>query len=319
MLLFLTKHLSYAMRCKTPILLVIFIYAFIINSVAQNSRGTEQSLIFATYHYADNSRIKNIEPFARYIEKISGVKTDVKSYPDVNELRLAMERGEVDVAFMNTFGYLMLKEKTDDWEAGAVLTVPEDKLNDYKSVLVTGRNIPENNLTEILVNASDFTLVLVSTGSTSGNLVPRLKLASMQPGYPERFFLEVQYATTHRLALERALKGEFAVCAFGSNEYYTLGADTVKLKKLWESLPIPLGPVVFRKSLSESLRDELQKALLELHDQNPEALESIKSGWTEAAPANRFIKVDDSYYESLLQLSNNRAVALMIIRHFSQL
>jgi phosphonate transport system substrate-binding protein len=305
------------MRVKTPFLLVIFIYAFIITSVAQNSRSVQQSLILATSHYADTSRIKNIEPFAQHVENISGVKTVVKSYPGVNELLLAMERKEVDVAFLNAFEYLMLKEKSDAWETGAVLTVPEDQLNAYKSVLVTGRNIPEKNLTEILANASDFTLVLVSPGSTSGNLVPRLKLASLQPGYPERFFLEVQYATTHRLALERALKGEFALCALGSNEYYRLGADTVKVKKLWESLPIPLGPVVFRKNLPESLRDELQKALLELHEQNPEVLDAIKSGWTEAMPANRFIKVDDDYYESLLQLSNNRDVAMMIIRNFS--
>lgn len=307
------------MRLKIPILIIVSICVFLVKSYAQNSRDARNSLIIATYQYADNPRIKNIEPFAHYFGNIYGLKTEVKSYPGVSELLLAMEREEVDVAFMNTFGYLMLKEQSSAWETGAVLTVPADKLNAYKSVLVTGRNIPESNLHEILTNASDFTLVLVSPGSTSGNLVPRLKLASMQPGYPERFFLEVQYAKTHQAAMERALNGEFAVCAFGSNEYYSLGADTVKLKKLWESPPIPLGPVVYRKSLSESLRDELQKALLELHDQNPEALESIKSGWTEAAPANRFIKVDDSYYESLLQLSNNRDVALMIIRHFSQL
>jgi len=299
-------------------LLLVLYCVFVFTSSAQNSLDAQQSLIFATYQYADNSRIKNIEPFARYVGKITGLKTEVKSYPGVNELRLAMEREEVDVAFMNTFGYLMLKEKSSLWETGAVLTIPEDQLNAYKSVLVTGRNIPENNLNDIIASASDFTLVLVSSGSTSGNLAPRLKLASMQPGYPERFFLEVQYANTHRSAMERALKGEYALCAFGSNEYYSLGADTVKLKKLWESPAIPLGPVMFRKKLSVGLRDELQKALLELHIENPDALESIKAGWTEAISADKYSRVDDQYYESLLQISNNREVAMMIIRNFTK-
>jgi ABC-type phosphate/phosphonate transport system substrate-binding protein len=145
-----------------------------------------------------------------------------------------------------------------------------------------------------------------------------LKLASLQPGYPERFFLEVQYTNNHALAAQRALKGEVALCAFGSAEYYNLGADTVKLKKLWESPPIPLGPVVYRKKLPVSLRDELQKALLDLHIQNPEALESIKAGWTEAIPADRYISVTDDYYESLLKLSNNPAVSMSIIRNFAK-
>lgn len=118
--------------------------------------------------------------------------------------------------------------------------------------------------------------------------------------------------------MERALNGEASVCAFGSGEYYKLGADTVRLKKLWESPPIPLGPVVFRKKLSGSLRDELQKSLLTLHLQNPEVLNTIKAGWTEAKPAIKYIVVDDTYYESLLQLSNNQDVAMMIIRNFAK-
>jgi phosphonate transport system substrate-binding protein len=285
---------------------------------AQNSRQATQSLVIATYQYADNPRIKNIEPFAQYFTSITGIKTEVKSYPNVKALLLAMEQEEADVAFMNTFGYLMLREKSAAYEAGAVLGIPAHGENAYKSVMVVGRNVPENTLEDVVTSASDFTLVLVSEGSTSGNLVPRLKLASMQPGYPERFFLEVQYTNNHKLTMERALKGEFALCAFGSDEYYKLGADTVRLKKVWESPVIPLGPVVYRKALPESVRGELQKSLLQLHQQYPEALESIKAGWTEAIQADRYNEVKDDYYESLLQLSHNREVALLIIRNFAR-
>lgn len=297
-----------------------FLIAFTAASAlsAQNTQQNIQKLVVATYQYADNPRIKNIEPFALQFGEVSNLPIEVKSYPSVQELLRALEHEEVDVAFMNTFGYLMLKEKSQAYEAGVVLNIPKEKENAYKSVIATGANIPENTLEQVVANASDFVLVLVSPGSTSGNLVPRLKLASMQPGYPERFFLEVQYTNNHALAAARAMKGEVALCAFGSAEYYALGADTVKLKKLWESPPIPLGPVVYRKTLPVSLRDELQKALLELHLQNPEALESIKAGWTEAIPADRYISVTDDYYESLLKLSNNPTVSMSIIRNFAK-
>ncbi|MBL7842222.1 MAG: phosphate/phosphite/phosphonate ABC transporter substrate-binding protein [Cyclobacteriaceae bacterium] len=285
---------------------------------SQDSRQSVHKLIISTYQYADNPRIKNIEPFALHFGEANNLTVEVKSYPTVQELLKALENEEVDVAFMNTFGYLMLKEKSQAYETGVVLNIPKEKENAYKSVLVTGANIPENTLEEVVAHAADFVLVLVSPGSTSGNLVPRLKLASLQPGYPERFFLEIQYTNNHALAAQRALKGEVALCAFGSNEYYKLGADTVRMKKLWESPAIPLGPVVYRKKLPESLRDELQKSLLRLHVQNPEALEAIKSGWTEALPADRYISVADDYYESLLRLSNNPAVSMSIIKNFAK-
>ena len=181
------------------------------------------------HQYADNPRIKTYG-FRLQFGEANNLRVEVKSYPSVQELLMALENEEVDVAFMNTFGYLMLKEKSQAYEAGVVLNIPKEKENAYKSVIATGANISENTLEQVVANASDFVLVLVNPGSTSGNLVPRLKLASMQPGYPERFFLEVQYTNNHALAVARALKGEVALCAFGSAEYYKLGADTVKLK-----------------------------------------------------------------------------------------
>lgn len=297
---------------------LIVIFAHAANTLAQNSLTSTQKLVIATYQYADNTRIKNITPFANYVTALTGITTEVKSFPTVHELLRSMEQEEVDVVFMNTFGYLMLTEKTSAYETGAVLNIPEREQNAYKSVIAIGKNIRENTLEQIIHNASDFNLVLVSPGSTSGNLVPRLKLASLQPGYPERFFLEVQYTNNHQLAMERALQGEAVVSAFGSSEYYKLGADTVRLKKLWESPSIPLGPVVFRKKLPGSLRDELQRSLLTLHAMNPDVLEAIKAGWTEAKPADKFTLVAGGHYESLMRLSNNREVAIMIIRNFAK-
>jgi ABC-type phosphate/phosphonate transport system substrate-binding protein len=210
----------------------------------------------------------------------------------------------------------MLKEKTSSFEIGGVMNIPPDQEKSYKSVLAVGTNIPVSELSDVIQNASDFVLFLVSPESTSGNLVPRLHLASLQPGYPERFFLELQYAGDHAQAMEHALKGEYALCAFGSNEYDKLGADTVRLRKLWVSPVIPPGPVVFRKALSGSLREELQKTLLGLHADNPAAFEAIKTGWTEFSSADKYRVVEDSYYEGLLKLSVNREVAMKIIRDF---
>jgi len=148
--------------------------------------------------------------------------------------------------------------------------------------------------------------------------VPRLKIASMLPADPETVFVEVQYRDRHNLALQVALTDKYAIAAFGSEEYYKLGADTVKLKKLWESPAIPLGPVVCKKSLPEEFKKQLQQILLELHLQNVPALEAVKAGWTEAKPANKFVMIDDTYYDQFMNLAGDREKAMKIIRRFAR-
>jgi phosphonate transport system substrate-binding protein len=304
------------MRIRFYALLVFVLLPFLLE--AQNSLTNKQTLVIATYQYGDNPRILNIEPFARHFAEAVEIKTVVKSYPSVSLLLLAMNKGEVDVAFINTFGYLMLKEQTSAFEISAALHLPDDSASHYKSVIVTPRTNRIKSLEDGVERASDNMLILVSPGSTSGNLIPRLKLASMMDGDPEMFFLEVQYAERHDVALQNMLTEQFALAAFGSEEYYKLGADTVKVNKLWESSAIPLGPVVCKKELSENIKISLKKALLELHEQNPEALESIKSGWTEAISTDRFMTIDDSYYEGLIKLAGNRDRAMRIIRKFAK-
>lgn len=283
---------------------------------AQNSLNNQRPLILATYQYADNPRIKNLEPFANHFAEASGIKTTVKSYPTVYALLEAMKKNEVDIVFINTFGYLLSREVTDAYEMSATLFVRKERAAAYRSVIVTPKVNHTPTLKYAVERAGDNYLVLVSAGSTSGNLIPRLKLASMLPDDPEKLFVEVQYAERHDAALRLALEEKFAIASCGIDEYYKLGTDTAKFKVLWTSEPIPLGPVVVRKDMSENLKKSLQEAFLELGDQNPEALDAIKAGWTEAKDAEHFTVVDDAYYTSLVELAGDKQKAMRIIKKF---
>jgi phosphonate transport system substrate-binding protein len=288
------------------------------HSHAQNSFSNSQTLVVATYQYADNPRIKNIEPFATHLNEVADIKTIVKSYPTVHALLEAMQKGEADIVFMNTFGYLMLREQTSAYEISAALHLPDEVASVYQSVIVSPK---ANNITSLRTavdRAGDNLLIFVSPGSTSGNLVPRLKLASMMPDDPEKFFMELQYAQRHDVALQQALTETYAIASCGSDEYYKLGADTAKFDLLWMSDPIPLGPVVVKKELSENLKISIKNALLQLHTENISALESIKAGWTEARPADKFVVIDDLYYQSLINLAGNRERAMLIIKKFAR-
>lgn len=300
-------------------LISLFGFLFLTLSLqAQNSLNNQQPLVIATYQYADNPRIKNLEPFANHFAEANGVKTVVKSYPTVYALLEAMKKNEVDVVFINTFGYLLSREITDGYEMSATLFVRKETAAAYRSVIVTPKVNHTPTLKYAVERASDNYLVLVSAGSTSGNLIPRLKLASMLPDDPEKFFVEVQYAERHDAALRLALEEKFAIASCGIDEYYKLGADTAKFDLLWKSQPIPLGPVVVRKGLSENVKSSFQNVFLELREQNPEALEAIKSGWTEAKDAEYFTVVDDAYYNSIIELAGDKQKAMRIIKKFAR-
>jgi len=302
---------------KRVILTLIF-SGYAVFSLAQSSLSNKQTLVIATYQYGDNPRINNIQPFATHFSSIAEVQTEVKSYPTVHQLLQAMKNGEVDIAFINTFGYLMLREQSQSYEISAALHLPSEAASVYRSMIVTNKKNKIQSLEMAVKQSGDLMLAFVSPGSTSGNLVPRLKLASLLDVEPEMVFLEVQYAERHNLALRVALENDYALAAFGSEEYYKLGADTTLLTKLWESPPIQLGPVMVKKGLSENIKSALEQTLLDLHQQNTSAFESIKTGWAEAQPADQFMLIDEAYYESLFQLAGNRDRTMKIIRRFAK-
>jgi phosphonate transport system substrate-binding protein len=284
----------------------------------QNSLSNKKKLVVATYQYGDNDRLKNIKPFADHFADVAGVKTTVKSYPSAPHLLQAMNKGEVDIAFMSTFAYLILREQVSTFEISASLHLPDSTASHYTSVIVSPKSNNIKTLEDAISRASDNVLFFVAPASTSGNLVPRLKFASLTTEDPEMIFMEVRYAERHNLALENMLQEKFSLAAFGSDEYYKMGADTAKVNLLWESPPIPLGPVVCKKDLPENLKISLKKALLDLNQENIEALESIKAGWTEAKFADYFEAINDIYYDKVLNLCGNRERAMMIIKKFAR-
>lgn len=295
-----------------------FIATLLFPAVAQSQ--SRDTLVFATYRYADNNRIRNIEPFAKYFGGIIRNPVTVKSYNSVQELIDGMKKGETDIVFINTFGYLLLREQSRDYSIAAALHIPVGTRSTYQTAIVASTRSKITTLDDLTKTPSSVSLLLVNPGSTSGNLIPRIKLADVGIGDPERAFKSVNYTKNHALTLKHVIDGIGDVGAFGSEEYYkSLAADPnlqSQVNLLWESGPIQLGPVLFSKKISKRITDELLPALLTLHEKNRIAFEAIKAGWTEAIPADRFESVDDGYYDEVLH--SNREAAVKIIKTFAQ-
>jgi len=279
-----------------------------------------QELRLAVYQYADNPRIKNLQPLADHLTKQLGIATSVKSYPTVHLLIKAMQQNEVDVAFISTFGYLLLEadKQHHNMQPVAALVAPHAKDN-YKTAFVNRKESGAQKFNDLKQYASETRMVFVASGSTSGNLVPRLLLNGIGIKEPEKEFHTVKYSGTHKKAIELVLHDSADVAAMGSTEWDRLDSvSKSKLNLLYLSSEIPLGPVLVHKKVNAKVRQQIVTELLRLHQSNVQALHALKEAWSEAKQATHFITIKRNYYTPYLKQFGNLKQTQKIIKQFVQ-
>ncbi len=298
-------------------LLIICCMFFIQNAVSQT-----KPWVVATYRYADNDRIANIKPLAEHLSQQLNHPVDVRSYPTVHAFITALQNNEVDVALINTFGYLLLDAADKDHKMiPAVVLQPKPGTQDnYKTAILARKDARIASMEALPKTANRLRLALVSPGSTSGNLVPRLALSRLGLTNLENAFQQVSYSGNHRQAIDSLLANKADICAVGSTEYFRLWGDSSRAAHctlLWLSPEIPLGPVLLHKRLGSRVRQQLTNALLSLHMQNNVALNAVKQGWSEAKEAEKFVLFSKNYYTPFLKQIGSKSAIKMILSQFA--
>lgn len=295
-----------------------FVFLFTVITISAKA----QRLVMATYQYADNNRIANIQPLADHIAAKTGQTVEVKSYPTVHLFMEAIQNNEVDIALINSFGYFMLEASPKKYamKPYAVLRINEHAKDNYKTAILIDARFKPDTLKDIRYLAPKLRLMLVSPGSTSGNLVPRLAFNSVGLSNPETDFQQVSYGKNHKAAIDSVIQGKADIAAVGSTEYFNLLKDSSRakhVKLLWLSLEIPLGPLLINERVPVLLRQSIIAVLLELHKDNLPALEAVKKGWSEAAHADQFIRLPRNYYKPFQKQTGDKKTMAKIIKQFA--
>ena len=97
------------------------------------------------------------------------------------------------------------------------------------------------------------------------------------------YFSQTVYGTGYVSAVEKVLSGEVEAAAvsdyvFKGDNKYLSDAQKAKLKIVQEQGPVPAHTLCIRGSISPNDRDFLQKALLEMNEENPELRDRIFNG-----------------------------------------
>lgn len=259
-----------------------------------------QVLRIATYQYADNNRVSNLQPLGTYLEHHLGCKTEVKSYPSIGFLVKAIQQNEVDIAFISTFGFLQLEADPKKYPMQARFTFQFGPGgNAYKTAIITHKDQEITSLAEIKKHAAGSRLVLVNKSSTTGNLVPRAALGGAGIHHAEKAFKTVAYGQNHEATIDSLILNKADFAAVGSYSYQSFlqkSAERDKVKLIWMSPEIPFGPVLVNKNLSDDHKTIIMQAFVKLHQFAPAVFSSIKDAWVEAKQGEKFVEIDKSYY-----------------------
>ncbi|HZF66840.1 MAG TPA: PhnD/SsuA/transferrin family substrate-binding protein [Gemmatirosa sp.] len=276
------------------------------------------TLVVGTYAYDAVDRRGAVTPLAEYLGARLKRPSRVVLAADPVALADAARRGEVDVVVTNTFGYLLLADAAP--RAGlavATFRVPPGVRTHYSAVLVT-RDARLRGWAELRARAPHLRVGLVSPGSTTGNLVPRLVLA--RHGWEERDqqVPSVTYAGTHAGAFGLLRTGAVDVAGLATEEYQRQiaaldAAERARYHVLWESPDILLGPVAVHTGLPAALRDTIRAALVGLERHAPAAFAALRGGWTEARRADGLVAATDATYLPVRRLFGEGAALAALI------
>lgn len=293
---------------------VFFLQLFFVAGSAQKNRP--DTIRFATYTYATNNRLDNLRPLTDHLSEITGHTVVAVSYPTVQSLIAAIVNDSVDMAMMNTSGYLVLQRKSPGIILPLVnLEMNKNAVTNYGGCLVASATSGITSLSQLNNENRKFSLALVSSSSTSGNLVPRLLLNKEGIRSAEKKF-KVYYTGTHRQALQEVLTGKANLAGCGCAEIDSARANNEfdgRAIVVAEYNNTPLGPIVYNKKLSKKIVTGISDELVRIHQYRKTIFANFCAGWTEFKMASRFKPVSDADYDAFRKMfTDNKDLWRMI-------
>jgi phosphonate transport system substrate-binding protein len=189
----------------------------------------------------------------------------------------AMRAKKIDVATLGPFSYLIAAEK-----AGADVIVVRGTMDgehaSYGGTIAVAGHSPIRTIDELIARAGELTFSFVDPASTSGFLVQQHYLQSRGLD-PEKSFKKVLFSSNHLASAMTLIAGKVDAAAImepvpGNTIYKRLYSSgrirEGEIRILWRSPRIPSSPIAVRRDLPERLKREIQRALVEIPQRDPE-------------------------------------------------
>ena len=220
--------------------------------------------------------------FAHLAQKL-GATYELAATSDWAGIAVAMGSGQVDVAWMGPWGYVIANSQTD---CQALATAKYDEKPLYYAIIIAR---PDLQVGKFPDDTKGHSMSFADVGSTSGWLIPTYYCKEVWKIDP-RAFWKYNEGSTHPGNEIAVAAGQVDMATdFDRNRNAMIETGKVKAdaaKIIWTSAPLPNDAIAVPKSTSKDLAAEIQHILLDISvDQAKTLLPAHYTGFVAATHA----------------------------------
>jgi phosphonate transport system substrate-binding protein len=212
---------------------------------------------------------KAFGPVFAHLAKELGVDFQLSATTDWAGMAVAMGSGQLDLAWMGPWGYIIANNSTD---CQAIATVKYDDKPIYYAIVV-GR--PDLKVAKFPDDTKGMSISFADVGSTSGWLIPSWYAKEVWKIDPKTFW-KYSEGATHSANVIAVQAGQADLATdFDRNRNAMIAAGRIKpegTKIVWTSDPLPNDAIAVPKGTSKEFAGRVQKILTSI---TPEQAKSL--------------------------------------------
>jgi phosphonate transport system substrate-binding protein len=202
--------------------------------------------------------IKAYTPIFDHLAKQLGVDYSLVSTTDWAGMAVAMGSGQLDVAWMGPWGYIIANNHTD---CTAIATVKYEEKPTYLAIIISK---PDLNVAKFPDDTKGMTMSFADVGSTSGWLIPTYYAKEIWKIDPRSFWVYHE-GSTHAANEIAVSSGQVDLATdFDRNRTAMIDGGKVKPdanKVVWTSQPLPNDAIVVPQGTSSDLAQHIVTVL----------------------------------------------------------
>lgn len=212
---------------------------------------------------------KAYTPIFSYLAKQLGVDFDLVSTNDWAGMAVAMGSGQLDLAWMGPWGYIIANNATD---CKAVATVKYDEKPTYLAIVIAK---PDLKIAKFPDDSKGMSISFADVGSTSGWLIPSYYAKEVWKIDPKTYWKYNEGATHAANEISVAARQVDMATDYDRNRNFMIESGKVKPnsnKIVWTSAPLPNDAIVLPKNAPADMGARVQKILTSITPEQAKTL-----------------------------------------------
>ena len=219
-------------------------------------------------------------PVFTHLAKQLGSDFDLVATTDWAGMAVAMGSGQLDVAWMGPWGYIIANNSTG---CQSVATVKYDDKPIYHAIIIAR---PDLQATKFPDDTKGRSISFADVGSTSGWLIPSYYAKEVWKIDPKSYWKYTEGATHGANELAVSTGQVDMATDFDRNRNAMIASGRVKAdsnKIIWQSDPLPNDAIVLPRNASKELSAQVQKVLIDISVEQAKTL--LPTRYTGFVPA----------------------------------